>query len=202
MQIKNMSYIIALAEAGTLSGAGKQLGISQPTLSVFLSNLEQELGIDLSFAIKKSCFRLRQAGFIWKQPDAFLPHRSRLFSPSVSSPPLRPWRFVSVSPRCEVLRWPPRSSPVSLPGTRISVCGFRKATCRNCAIWCKMEWLPVLSAPALTRSRQILTISPSFGKRSLSQSRPSIRWRTAPKPPQWNSHRYHQRSCPTLPLSL
>ena len=35
MQIKNMSYIIALAEAGTLSAAGKQLGISQPTLSVF-----------------------------------------------------------------------------------------------------------------------------------------------------------------------
>lgn len=53
MQIKNMSYIIALAEAGTLSGAGKQLGISQPTLSVFLSNLEQELGIDLFLRDKK-----------------------------------------------------------------------------------------------------------------------------------------------------
>ncbi len=54
MQIKNMSYIIALAEAGTLSGAGKQLGISQPTLSVFLSNLEQELGIDLFLRDKKA----------------------------------------------------------------------------------------------------------------------------------------------------
>lgn len=53
MQIKNMSYIIALAETGTLSGAGKQLGISQPTLSVFLSNLEQELGIDLFLRDKK-----------------------------------------------------------------------------------------------------------------------------------------------------
>ena len=53
MQIKNMSYIIALAEAGTLSAAGKQLGISQPTLSVFLSNLEQELGIDLFLRDKK-----------------------------------------------------------------------------------------------------------------------------------------------------
>ena len=82
MQIKNMSYIIALAEAGTLSAAGKQLGISQPTLSVFLSNLEQELGIDLFLRDKKK--------LIPKQPDAFLPHRSRRFSPSVSSRLLRP----------------------------------------------------------------------------------------------------------------
>ena len=89
MQIKNMSYIIALAEAGTLSAAGKQLGISQPTLSVFLSNLEQELGIDLFLRDKKKLIPT-PAGRIWKQPDAFLPHRSRRFSPSVSSRLLRP----------------------------------------------------------------------------------------------------------------
>ena len=53
MQIKNMSYLIALAETGTLSGAGKCLGISQPTLSVFLSDLEQELGIALFIRDKK-----------------------------------------------------------------------------------------------------------------------------------------------------
>lgn len=53
MQIKNMSYIIALAECQTLSGAGKRLGISQPTLSVFLSDLEQELGMDLFIRDKK-----------------------------------------------------------------------------------------------------------------------------------------------------
>lgn len=53
MQIKTMSYLIALAETGTLSGAGKRLGISQPTLSVFLSDLEQELGIDLFIRNKK-----------------------------------------------------------------------------------------------------------------------------------------------------
>ena len=64
MQIKNMSYLIALAEEGTLSGAGKRLGISQPTLSVFLSGLEQELGMDLFLRDKKKLI-LTPAGRIY-----------------------------------------------------------------------------------------------------------------------------------------
>ncbi|MEI3168448.1 MAG: LysR family transcriptional regulator [Lachnospiraceae bacterium] len=90
MQIKNMSYIIALAEAGTLSGAGKQLGISQPTLSVFLSNLEQELGISIFLRDKKKLIPTPAGRIYMKTPDAFYPRRSRRFSPSVSSRPLRP----------------------------------------------------------------------------------------------------------------
>ena len=53
MNIKTMSYITAIAETGTLSGAGKKLGVSQPTLSAFLSDLELELGIDLFVRNKK-----------------------------------------------------------------------------------------------------------------------------------------------------
>lgn len=64
MQIKNMSYIIALAECQTLSSAGKRLGISQPTLSVFLSDLEQELGMDLFIRDKKKLL-LTPAGRIY-----------------------------------------------------------------------------------------------------------------------------------------
>ena len=64
MQIKNMSYIVALAECQTLSGAGKRLGISQPTLSVFLSDLEQELGMDLFIRDKKKLL-LTPAGRIY-----------------------------------------------------------------------------------------------------------------------------------------
>lgn len=64
MQIKNMSYIISLAECQTLSGAGKRLGISQPTLSVFLSDLEQELGMDLFIRDKKKLL-LTPAGRIY-----------------------------------------------------------------------------------------------------------------------------------------
>ena len=64
MQIKNMSYLVALAETGTLSEAGKRLGISQPTLSVFLANLEQELGMDLFIRDKKKLL-LTPAGRIY-----------------------------------------------------------------------------------------------------------------------------------------
>ena len=53
MNIKTMSYLVAIAENGTLSGAGKKLGISQPTLSSFLSGLESEFGIDLFVRNKK-----------------------------------------------------------------------------------------------------------------------------------------------------
>lgn len=53
MNLKTMSYLVAIAETGTLSGAGMKLGISQPTLSAFLSGLELELGIDLFVRNKK-----------------------------------------------------------------------------------------------------------------------------------------------------
>lgn len=53
MNIKHMLYITAIAEEGSLSGAGRRLGISQPTLSIFLSNLETTLGTDLFLRDKK-----------------------------------------------------------------------------------------------------------------------------------------------------
>lgn len=53
MNIKNMLYITAIAEEGSLSKAGRKLGISQPTLSIFLSNLETYLGVDLFLRDKK-----------------------------------------------------------------------------------------------------------------------------------------------------
>ena len=48
-----MDYILAIAEQGSLSTAARQLGVSQPTLSVFLSRLETELGTDLFYRDKK-----------------------------------------------------------------------------------------------------------------------------------------------------
>ena len=53
MDVRTMEYITAIAEEGNLSGAGKKLGVSQPTLSVFLSRLETELGTDLFYREKK-----------------------------------------------------------------------------------------------------------------------------------------------------
>ena len=59
-----MSYVTAIAEEGNLSRAGKRLGVSQPTLSVFLSRLERELGTDLFYREKKK-LTLTPAGRIY-----------------------------------------------------------------------------------------------------------------------------------------
>ena len=53
MDIRELTYITAIADAGSLSAAGKRLKVSQPTLSVFLSKLESSLGVDLFFREKK-----------------------------------------------------------------------------------------------------------------------------------------------------
>lgn len=47
MNVRHCEYLIAIAETGSLSKAAKGLGISQPTLSNFLSRTEARLGHDL-----------------------------------------------------------------------------------------------------------------------------------------------------------
>ncbi len=49
MELKELRYITEIAKEQTLSGAARKLGVSQPTLSVFLSDLEKELGTDLFY---------------------------------------------------------------------------------------------------------------------------------------------------------
>lgn len=44
MDIKAVEYVIAIAQAKTISGAAKNLYISQPALSQYLQRIEQELG--------------------------------------------------------------------------------------------------------------------------------------------------------------
>lgn len=47
MDIRQLTYFIAIAEAGSLSAAAHQLHIAQPSLSQHLSNMEKELGLKL-----------------------------------------------------------------------------------------------------------------------------------------------------------
>lgn len=47
MDLKYLSYVIAIAQEGTLSGAARKLFMSQPNLSIYLGRLEQELGVQL-----------------------------------------------------------------------------------------------------------------------------------------------------------
>lgn len=53
MDVKRLTYMIAIADEGSLSGAARKLCLSQPTLSVCLSSLEKELGVDLFLREKK-----------------------------------------------------------------------------------------------------------------------------------------------------
>ncbi len=64
MNLKTMRYVIEIANEGSLSQAGKKLGISQPTLSAFLAGLERQLGIDL-FVRDKKRLTLTPAGKIY-----------------------------------------------------------------------------------------------------------------------------------------
>jgi LysR family cyn operon transcriptional activator len=50
MNLQQLRYLTALADAGSLTGAGRKLGVSEPVLSRALRSLEGELGVTL-FAI-------------------------------------------------------------------------------------------------------------------------------------------------------
>lgn len=47
MELREQTYILAIARHGGIKRAAEELHITPPTLSIFLSNLEQELGVPL-----------------------------------------------------------------------------------------------------------------------------------------------------------
>lgn len=47
MKVNQLTYFLAIVEAGSLSGAAQKLGVAQPALSQHVANLEQELDVAL-----------------------------------------------------------------------------------------------------------------------------------------------------------
>src|SRR5699024_11482973 len=47
LNLKQLPYFIAIAETGSLSAAARRTGVSQPTISDYLHELEHELGTPL-----------------------------------------------------------------------------------------------------------------------------------------------------------
>ena len=69
MNTKQLSYILVISEEKTLSAAAKRLGISQPALSKYLFNLEDELGTELFLRHNKHYY-LTSAGKIYADAAA------------------------------------------------------------------------------------------------------------------------------------
>ena len=56
MNTRQLSYVLSIAETGSLSAAARELHISQPALSKYLSELEEELGTELFLHHKKHLY--------------------------------------------------------------------------------------------------------------------------------------------------
>ena len=53
MDIKQLTYFMAVAQEGSYSKAAEKLGISQPTLSIAVKKLEEELGLPLFYTFNR-----------------------------------------------------------------------------------------------------------------------------------------------------
>ena len=81
MDFKALEYICAISEAQTISQAAKNLFISQPALSQYLSKVEQELGTPL-FVRTGSTMTLTSAGaIVVREGRALLTARKELMGP-------------------------------------------------------------------------------------------------------------------------
>ena len=54
MDIKQISYFLAVAQEKSFSKAAENLTVSQPTLSVAVKKLEEELGVQLFYSFSRS----------------------------------------------------------------------------------------------------------------------------------------------------
>lgn len=64
MNLKQMKYVLTLANVGTFSGAAEVLEISQPSLSQYIKKIEQELGAEL-FERANGSVRVTDAGRVY-----------------------------------------------------------------------------------------------------------------------------------------
>ncbi len=64
MNLKQMKYVLTLANVGSFSGAAEVLEISQPSLSQYIKKIEQELGVEL-FERSNGSVRVTDAGRVY-----------------------------------------------------------------------------------------------------------------------------------------
>src|SRR3954454_6808026 len=72
MDLKDLRYFAAIAESGSMTAAAKSLHVSQPTLTVAMQNLEEQLKTQV-FVRERSGVKLTAAG------DELLEHAKQIF---------------------------------------------------------------------------------------------------------------------------
>lgn len=65
MELKKIEYFLRIVDEGSLSKAASSLYLTQPTLSRFLANLEEELGIKLFERGKDNSLKITSAGQLY-----------------------------------------------------------------------------------------------------------------------------------------
>ncbi|RCH64274.1 LysR family transcriptional regulator [Streptomyces sp. SDr-06] len=79
MSLRQLHHFVACAEAGTMTGAARRLYISQGAVSVAISQLERQLGVQLLLRSKAKGLTLTEAGrLLLPQARALLAHAEEL----------------------------------------------------------------------------------------------------------------------------
>lgn len=79
MELKQLEYFRAIVDAGTISGAARDLHMTQPPLSYQIKMLEEELQVPLFFVVKKNHFNRSRENTLQtgrKSPDTFRPRQT------------------------------------------------------------------------------------------------------------------------------
>lgn len=78
LKIRHLEVLVALIEAGSISRAAEQLGLSQPAVSIALSNLEEEFGFRLFHRSKGFFAPTSEAQILYAQAEQGLLAISRV----------------------------------------------------------------------------------------------------------------------------
>ena len=79
MTLKQLEYVVKVAECGTVSGAAKALFVAQPSLSAAIQELESEMDLTLFHRTNKGVI-------VTKEGEVFLSYARQIFCLLYTSP--------------------------------------------------------------------------------------------------------------------
>jgi LysR family nitrogen assimilation transcriptional regulator len=74
VDLRQLSYFVAIADSGSISSAASKLGIAQPSLSEVVARLEKQIGVQLIVRTARG-MQLTQAGVVLARHARDLLHR-------------------------------------------------------------------------------------------------------------------------------